>query len=161
MSRAFVNEDTQVETLPDRPISPHPNFVTSIGLTGIEQALASARRDYADAQASGDRERLASAARDLRYWSVRRASAGLRSPDPDAQVVQFGHAVTILREGGRMQSYQIVGEDEADPARGSISYVSPLAQALLGKAVGDTVRAGRDEAEIVSIGNPTKQSGQR
>ena len=65
--------------------------------------------------------------------------------------MQFGHAVTIVREDGRQQTFRIVGEDEADPAKGSISHVSPLARALLGRHVGDTVRAGKDDAEITSI----------
>ena len=151
MSRAFTNEDTHVEVLPDRPVSEHPNFVTAQGLALIEQALEAARRDYADAQASGDRGRLASAGRDLRYWDARRASAQIREAESRADVVQFGHSVTILRDDGRRQTFRIVGEDEADPAKGSISYVSPLARALLGKQVGDTVRAGRDNAEIVEI----------
>ncbi len=71
---------------------------------------------------------------------------------PDVEAVQFGNAVTIIRDDGREQTFRIVGEDEADPAKGSISHVSPLARALIGKRVGDTVRAGRDEAEITAIG---------
>ena len=59
--------------------------------------------------------------------------------------------MTIVRDDGRQQTFRIVGEDEADPASGSISYVSPLARALLGKRVGDTLRAGKDEAEIMAI----------
>ena len=50
--------------------------------------------------------------------------------------MQFGRIVEIEREDGRRQAFRIVGEDEADPAKGSISYVSPLARALLGKVVG-------------------------
>ena len=142
MSRAFVNEDSYVDSLPDRPVSEHTNLVTEQGLALIGESLEAARRDYAAAQAAGDREGLASAGRDLRYWSARRASAQLRTPEPDSDVVQFGHSVTIVRNDGRRQTFRIVGEDEADPAKGSISYVSPLARALLGKRRGDTVRAG-------------------
>jgi transcription elongation GreA/GreB family factor len=65
--------------------------------------------------------------------------------------VRFGSKVTIVRDDGREQIFRIVGEDEADVATGSISYVSPLAGALLGKRVGDVVRAGRDEAEITAV----------
>ena len=151
MSRAFVNEDDFIEELPDRAISEHPNLVTERGLALIEQALAAARREHGEAQRAGDRESLARAGRDLRYWTARRTSAQLRAPQPGVDTVQFGHAVTILRDDGRQQTFRIVGEDEADPARGSISYVSPLARALLGKRVGDTLRAGKDEAEITAI----------
>jgi transcription elongation GreA/GreB family factor len=151
MSRAFVNEDSYVDALPDRPVSGHPNLVTEQGLAQIEAALDAARRAYGEAQAAGDREALANAGRDLRYWNARRASAQLRQPAPASDVVQFGNAVTIVRDDGREQTFRIVGEDEADPVKGSISYVSPLARALLGKRVGDVVRAGKDDAEITAI----------
>lgn len=152
MSRAFVNEDAFIAELPDRPISAHPNLVTEHGLRLIEQALEAARRAYSEAQAASDREGLARSGRDLRYWNARRATAQLRAPQAGSNAVQFGHAVTIMRTDGRQQTFRIVGEDEADPSKGSISYVSPLARALLGKRIGDTVRAGKDEAEITAIG---------
>jgi transcription elongation GreA/GreB family factor len=69
----------------------------------------------------------------------------------DAAKVQFGSTVTILREDGRRQTYRIVGEDEADPPLGTLSYVSPVAQELMGKEVGDVVQAGAAEAEIIAI----------
>ena len=65
--------------------------------------------------------------------------------------MHFGSTVTIEREDGRRQTFRIVGEDEADPAKGTISYVSPLARALTGKSVGDIVHAGGSDAEIVKI----------
>jgi transcription elongation GreA/GreB family factor len=151
MSRAFVNEDNVVEDVPDRPVSAHPNYVTHHGLALIESALASARRKHGEAQASGDREALAKAGRDLRYWSARRATAQAIELNPALDAVQFGNTVTIMRDSGREQTFKIVGEDEADPSSGTISYVSPLAVALLGKQVGDVVRAGRDDAEITAI----------
>src|SRR5688500_7532252 len=116
MSRAFVNEDDFVEDLPDRPIPEHPNLVTANGLALIEAAFETARREYGEAQAAGDRAALASAGRDLRYWSARRASAQLVSVDPDNAAVQFGVSVTIIRDDGREQRFVIVGSDEADPA---------------------------------------------
>jgi transcription elongation GreA/GreB family factor len=137
--------------LPDRPVSEHPNHVTERGLALIELALKAARREYGEAQAAGDREALATAGRDLRYWSARRASAQVVPAAPSAAAVQFGNAVTIVRDDGREQTFRIVGEDEADPAEGTISHVSPLARALIGKSVGDVIRAGRDDAEIVAI----------
>lgn len=62
--------------------------------------------------------------------------------------------MTISRDDGRRQSWRIVGEDEADPAKGSISYVAPLARALIGKSVGEAVDAGPSQAEIVAIDPP-------
>jgi transcription elongation GreA/GreB family factor len=151
MSRAFVSEDHAVADIPDRPVSSHPNYVTERGLALIERALAQARHAYADAQMASDRTALAAAARDVRYWSARRASADLRPPAPDRDTVQFGSEVTFVRDDGRRQTFRVVGEDEADPRNGSISYVSPLARALLGRRVGDTIRAGTTDAEIAAI----------
>jgi transcription elongation GreA/GreB family factor len=151
MSRAFVNEDKAVEDLPDRPVSTHPNYVTSKGLALIDASLENARREHAEAQASGDRAALAKAGRELRYWSARRASAQLVEAKPNVDSVQFGSTVTIDRDDGREQTFKIVGEDEADPSQGTISHVSPLAKSVLGRKVGDVVRAGRGDAEIVAI----------
>jgi transcription elongation GreA/GreB family factor len=151
MSRAFVKETDAVETLPERPVSEHPNYVTARGLALIEEALAKAEKDYAAAQAAADRDALASSGRDLHYWQQRRASAELVPPPPDTITVHFGSKVTIARDDGRRQTWQIVGEDEADPAHGTLSYVSPVAKALAGRKVGDLVTAGNSEAEIVAI----------
>jgi transcription elongation GreA/GreB family factor len=117
----------------------------------IEAALEAARGAYAKARAEGDRDHLASAGRDLRYWNARRATAQIRASEPNADIVQFGHTITIERDDSRRQTFRIVGEDEADPAKCSISYVSPLARSLLGRRAGDVVRAGREAAEIVEI----------
>jgi transcription elongation GreA/GreB family factor len=151
MSRAFVSEDHVVEDVPDRPVSTHPNYVTQRGLALIEAAFADARSEYARMQAAGDRMGLGKAARDVRYWTARRATAQLLPPTTGRDVVQFGSEVTIVRDDGRRQTFRIVGEDEADPKSGSVSHVSPLARALLGKRIGDTIRAGAADAEITAI----------
>jgi transcription elongation GreA/GreB family factor len=156
MSVAFTREEdleTRASDVPDRPISAAPNLVTQSGLDLIEQALAEARVAYAAAQGEGvsaDRTAMARATRDLRYWSSRRASAQLTEPLADGDVVQFGRTVEVEREDGRKQTFRIVGEDEADPAAGSISYVSPLARALMGKTEGDVVSVAGD-VEIISV----------
>ena len=153
MSRAFVKEQDidSVEHLPDRLVSEHPNVVTDKGMAQIEAALAEARVAHAAAQGSSDRASMAAAAREIRYWSARRATARVVPASDDVSEVRFGATVTIVRDDGREQTFRIVGEDEADPAKGSISHVSPLAKAMLGKTVGDIIRAGKDEAEITSI----------
>jgi transcription elongation GreA/GreB family factor len=152
MSRAFVKDaDDTFDELPDRPVSPHSNLVTPEGLAAIEATLARLHEDHAAAQRLGDRAALATLARDLRYWTARRASAQLVAAPAHPDTVQFGSTVTIRRDDGRRQTFRIVGEDEADPARGTISYVSPVARALMGRAVGDVVRAGNSDAEIVAI----------
>jgi transcription elongation GreA/GreB family factor len=151
MSRAFVKEQESVEELPDKLISEHPNLVTKEGLAHIEAELTRADAEHAAAQAMGDREAMAATARDLRYWSARVASAELVAEPADTDRVHFGSTVTIERGDGRRQTFRIVGEDEADPAKGSISYVSPLARQLAGKSVGDTIRIADSEAEVVAI----------
>lgn len=157
MAVAFTREEdleTRAADLPERPISAHPNLVTQSGLDLIEAALAQARAAYAAAQTDGgvsaDRTAMARATRDLRYWSARRASAQLTEPSPDGDTVQFGRTVEVERDDGRRQTFRIVGEDEADPAAGSISYVSPLARALMGKTAGDVVTV-EGEVEIISV----------
>ncbi|QTC90777.1 transcription elongation factor GreA [Brevundimonas goettingensis] len=157
MSVAFTREEDLEATaadLPDRPISPHANLVTASGLAAIEDALAAARAAYTAAQAHGsieaDRTAMARATRDLRYWSARRASAQLLEV-PAEGVVRFGGSVTIEREDGRTQTWRIVGEDEADPAGGSVSHVSPLARALIGKRVGEEAVVAGQSVEIVAV----------
>lgn len=155
MSRAFVKEPDGLEAfedLPDKLISEHRNIVTADGLAMIEAEASRSAEDLAAAQAINDRAAIARASRDLRYWSARRGTAEVLPPPTDATDVQFGSTVTIARDDGRKQTFRIVGEDEANPSKGTLSYVSPLAQALLGKALGDVVVAGNGEAEIVKIG---------
>lgn len=158
MAVAFTREEdyeARAADLPDRPISPHPNLVTASGLAAIEAALEAARAAYAAAQAEGgvaqDRTAMARATRELRYWASRRASAQLTEPPAAPGRVQFGDTVTIEREDGRTQTFRIVGEDEAEPAEGRISYVSPLARAVLGRAVGDEARVNGAAVEIVGL----------
>lgn len=157
MSVAFTREEDLEATaadLVDRPISPHPNHVTPEGLAQIEAELAAARAAYSGAQVKGaieaDRTAMARATRDLRYWSARRASAQLLETTPDGRV-RFGGAVTIEREDGRTQTWRIVGEDEADPCKGSVSHVSPLARAVMGKRVGDEASVAGQSVEIVAV----------
>jgi transcription elongation GreA/GreB family factor len=158
MAVAFTREEdyeARAADLPDRPISQHSNLVTASGLAAIEAELAAARAGYAAAQAQGgisaDRTAMARATRDLRYWQARRASAQLTEPEGPAGAVQFGRTVEIERDDGRRQTFRIVGEDEADPAAGRISYVAPLARALLGKALGDVVEVNAAEIEVVAV----------
>ena len=153
MSRAFVKEDDNggIEPLPDRPVSPHPNIVTAEGLALIDRTLGDLQERHAAALQAEDRAAQAAIARDLRYWRIRRASAQVVKPPYTPAKVAFGTTVTIERDDGRKQTWRIVGEDEADPAHGTLSYVSPVAQALMGKQIGDVVRAGNSDAAVVGI----------
>jgi transcription elongation GreA/GreB family factor len=125
--------------------------VTRRGLERIEAEVARLRAALAEAQVGADLDRIASVSRDLRYWSARQASAQLQPPPADCEMVRFGCTVTIERSDGRRQDFTIVGEDEAEPPAGTLSYASPLAHGLMGRQIGDVVRAGRDEAEILAI----------
>jgi transcription elongation GreA/GreB family factor len=159
MSVAFTKEDsaeTASETLlPDRPISPHPNLVTEAGLKALELQLQQAREAYEATQQIEDvNERRRQAAlpfRDARYLAERVRTAQVVPKPTSSDVVAFGSTVTFKRDDGRVQKYRIVGEDEADPKAGSISFVSPVARLLMGKAVGDDVDASGQNLEIVSI----------
>ena len=154
MSRAFTKEPDEgeaVEDLPDRPISEHPNLVTPEGLAQIEDAMMRAQEELSRAQGANDRGALAHAGRDLRYWTARRSTAQVMASPEGTDKVQFGSTVTIQRDDGRRQTWRIVGEDEAEPTQGTLSYASPVARALMGKSVGDVVQAGSGEAEITAI----------
>jgi transcription elongation GreA/GreB family factor len=152
MSRAFVKEaENQTLELPDRPISPHRNFVTEAGLAAIEAALGRFEAAYRAATDKGDREAAAAALREVRYWRVRRASAEVVQPPPPRGQASFGTTVTLRRSDGREQSFRIVGEDEADPSRGTVSYVSPLARAVLTHGTGETVEIAGQEAVILDV----------
>ena len=160
MSVAFTKEDsaeTASETmLPDRPVPEGPNLVTEAGLAALERQLAEARTAYDAAMAIEDvnerRRQAANPFRDLRYYTERLRTAQLVPPPEGQDVVAFGSRVTFERDDGRVQTYRIVGEDEADPKAGSISFASPIARALMGKGVGEAVSFGGGDVEIVGIG---------
>ena len=159
MSVAFVREESaeaaQEVSLPPRLVSPHPNLVTQSGLRALDRAFADSQQALKAAHAMTDanerRRALELAARDVRYFAERVASA-IAQPEPaDTVVVAFGSKVTILRDDDRRQTFRIVGEDEADPRGGSIAYVSPLARLLIGKRVGEAVEMDGREIEVVAI----------
>ncbi len=159
MSVAFTKEEsaeTASETLlPDRPISQHPNLVTEAGLQALQSQLREAREAYEAAQCIEDvnekRRQSAVPLRDVRYLTERLRTAQLVANPTSTETVAFGSTVTFSRADGRVQTYRIVGEDEADPKAGSISFVAPVARLLIGKAVGDVAGSGAQEIEILSI----------
>ena len=159
MSVAFTKEDsaeTASETLlPDRPVSSHPNLVTEAGLKALDLQLCQAREAYEMAQKIEDvnerRRQVAIPLRDMRYFATRVRTAQVIPNPASTATVAFGSAVTFRRGDGRVQKYRIVGEDEADPKAGSISFVSPVARLLIGKAVGDEVGVSAQKLEIISI----------
>ncbi len=153
MSVAFVKEpnENQVETLPDRDLGTDPNFVTASGFAAIEAQVADLEAKLLAARDADDKIAYAAIYRDLKYWTARRATAELVPPADDPELVHFGSTATVEREDGRRQTFRIVGIDEADPAQGRVSYLAPIAKALAGKGVGDVVRIGPSDAEIVAV----------
>jgi transcription elongation GreA/GreB family factor len=157
MSRAFVREsDSNTTGLSDRPLSPHRNLVTEAGLADIEASLDRFEAAYRAAAEQGDPEAAAMALREVRYWRARRASAEVVKPSEGKGKASFGKAsfgmtVTVRRDDGREQSFTIVGEDEADPSRGTVSYVSPLARAVLAHGPGETIMIANSEAVILDV----------
>jgi transcription elongation GreA/GreB family factor len=152
VSRAFVREtDSDTSGLPDRPLSPHRNLVTEAGLADIEAALDRFEAAHRAAAEQGDREAAAMALREVRYWRARRASAEVVKPSESKGKAAFGMTVTVRRDDGREQSFKIVGEDEADPSRGTVSYLSPLARAVLAHGPGETIMIANSEAVILDV----------
>ena len=159
MSRGFVKEDDLEHAgtdLPERPLSLHPNYVTPLGLRQLQQQateLEQTRQQLAPRKEDPVvNQKLAVVERDLRYFQARLENAVLVDPaKQDGDNVLFGACVTVEDENGDTHEFRIVGEDEADPAKGSVSHVSPLARALVGKRVGDEATVAGQAVEIVAL----------
>ena len=143
MSRAFVKETAESAAPPERMVEKGPNPVTPEGLARIEAHIARIEAALKTEANVLLRETLA---RDLRYWEIRKSTADVTQPAADG-TVGFGTTVTIVRKG-RARTFRIVGVDEADAARGLISFRSPLAAAILGARAGDIVEAAEPLGEI-------------
>jgi len=167
MSRAFVKEndgEQPGDELPERPQSPHPNYVTASGFKALQEQLAKLQDERRHLTEGGepemlDKEHLKLIERDIRYFQERIERAIQIDPDSQpADRVGFGATVETVDDNDEKRKYRIVGEDEADPKHGRISWVSPLAKTLTGAAVGDTViwtrPTGDLSLEIVSIKYP-------
>ena len=152
MSRAFVREDADPgpEALLELELGEGPNLVTQRGFDRIAEKVSALEAESVTAADEGTRNRVS---RDLRYWSVRKASAQIVVAQ-HCDSVGFGCRVTIVRSG-RRQTLEIVGEDEADPAQARINWRAPLAEAILGAKVGETVtweaRTPPEEIGILAI----------
>jgi transcription elongation GreA/GreB family factor len=152
MSRAFVREtEAEVIELPDRPISPHPNFVTSSGLAKIDARVHELNAAREAAVVAEDLPALSGIDRELRYWRQRRDSARIIVPPPDPEVIRFGVNVQLQFHDGSARDFRLVGEDEANPASGLLSWTSPVGKALIGHHVGDVLEVFGREAEIVEL----------
>jgi len=163
MSRGFVKEDDLElagTDLPERPISEDPNYVTPTGLAQLEAQVEALSAKHSSLSPQSEdpsvSQQLAVIERDLRYFEARLEQAILVEPSQDTPVtVVFGTSVVVEDEDGKQHSFQIVGEDEADVSANKVSYVSPLAKALISHKVGETVNwvrpAGNTTLEIIEI----------
>lgn len=170
MSRGFVKEDDLEHAgtdLPERPVSPHPNYVTPAGLKLLQQAAEKLEQERAELFPRKEdpiaNQRLAVVQRDLRYHEARLEQAILVNPaDQPADTVLFGATVMVEDEEGESRVFSIVGEDEADIAINKVSWVSPLAKALIGHRTGDSVTwmrpAGNQLLEITEITYPEQKA---
>ena len=166
MSRGFVKEDDLEHAgtdLPERPVSPHPNYVTPVGLKLLQQAAEQLEQERTELFPRKEdpiaNQRLSVVQRDLRYYEARLEQAILVNPaDQPADTVLFGATVTVEDEEGENRVFSIVGEDEADIAVNKDSWVSPLANASIGHKTGDSVTwirpAGNQLLEIIEITYP-------
>jgi transcription elongation factor GreB len=145
VSKAFTRESDEGGEVELRSVRPQlplgtPNYITRKGaddLRGRLNDLSEAKRLCGGGQdAKPDQRRLESAIRKLQSIL---ASVVIAEAPADHEKVAFGASVTIRHENGEGDEYQIVGVDEAEPAAGRISWVSPLARALLSRRAGDTV----------------------
>jgi transcription elongation GreA/GreB family factor len=116
--------------------------------------MAAARAAYHATQQIEDlnerRNAVAAASRDIRYCSERLRTAQLTLDRVELDAVAFGSRATFARDDPRRQTFQIVGEDEVDPRAGSISYLSPVARALICRPIGDRVVLGDHEIEVLA-----------
>lgn len=162
MSRGFVKEDDLEHAgtnLPERPISAHPNYVTEFGLKQLEElanALSAERSSLVNLKDNQiAMQKLAVLDRDLRYVSARLQSAIVSAKPTSNETVLFGATVEVEDELGEPHVFTIVGDDEADIKLSKVSWVSPIAKALIGQKVGDVVvwprPAGNMSLEIIKI----------
>ncbi|HET8690948.1 MAG TPA: GreA/GreB family elongation factor [Steroidobacteraceae bacterium] len=153
MSRAFVKESDADDggPLAELKVSPHRNLVTPEGQARIEETVEHLRAELSAARAAEDRAAIRRIQRDLRYWSERQRTAEVVPPPAPGGKARFGSRVALEREDGRRIEFRIVGEDEADPGAGKISWVSPLATRLIGAEVGDAVELPDGPAEVAGI----------
>jgi len=157
MSRGFVKEDDQEEVpmVPQRAHLPAglPNFVTR---NGMEQLLAEKEALIREKEAVGssneNEKRIALNYINAKLQLLNNRIADARVVDLTEQPqneIRFGATVTLKTEvSGKTQIFQITGVDEANIARGKISFISPLAKALINKKAGDTIVLKRDREEI-------------
>lgn len=167
MSRAFVKEDDEDKLTDEElnlPALEGPVLLTPAGFERLKAALEEAHAEVArrrGASSPEDKLALTRAMREMRILEQRRAGAVVVDPAQHPEhggTIAFGARVTVEDENGNRHTYTLVGATEADPAQGLINVKSPLAEALLGHKVGETVTwrrpAGETTLTITKIAYP-------
>jgi transcription elongation factor GreB len=166
MSRAFVKEpegDQAQDGLPERPLSPHPNYITPGGFRQLQSHLQALLQKRDELRAQGDdlsaKSQLGYLERELRYLAANIERAIIIDPKHQShEDIRFGARASVMDEANKRYQFTIVGEEEACAPKGYISWLSPLAQALLGKRAGDRAvwerPVGNTELEILSFEYP-------
>ena len=164
MSRAFVKEsddDLSAGELPERPVSAHANYVTPLGMEQLRVRVRELAEQHEQLKAVAEEDseakrKLREVERDQRYFNAQLEHAEVVDPagHPPGEV-RFGATVKVEEADGRIETFHIVGDDEADVTVGKISWGSPLAHSLIGAKVGEIVKwrrpAGDTEVKIVAV----------
>lgn len=157
MSRGFVKEEDQEEIplVPQRAVLPYgvTNFVTRTGMDQLltEKQLMLTERESLEGAENDKRIALNYINAKLQLLNNRIAEAKIVNLKEQPQnEIRFGATVILKTESsGEIQTFQIVGVDEADISKGKISFLSPVAKALINKRKGDKVILKRTSNDIV------------
>jgi transcription elongation factor GreB len=158
MSRGFIKEDDQEEIpmVPPRADLPEgvPNYVTPAGMEELlaEKQMLVDEKDSLDSSNENERRvALNHINAKLRLLENRIASARVVEPGDQAPgEIRFGATVKLRNVVlDKVQTFQIVGVDEADFSRGKIAFTSPVARALINKKAGERAILKRGREELV------------
>jgi len=158
MSRGFVKEDDQEEVpiVPQRAYLPEgvTNFVTQAGMDQLlaeEQMLINEKENLSNTNENEKRIALNYINAKLQLLNNRISEAKIVDLKEEPQnEIRFSAIVTLKTEvSDKIQIFQIAGVDEADIAKGKISFLSPLAKAMINKKVGDKISLKRDREDFV------------
>jgi len=164
MSRGFVKEDDQEEVplVPKRAFLPPgvTNFVTQDGMNQLlaeKEMLVNEKNNLNSANENEKRIALNYINAKLQLLNSRIAEAKIINLNEQPQnEIRFGATITLRTEASKkIQTFQIVGVDEADISKGKVSFVSPIARVLINKKTGDKVvlkQTGKDIVfEVINI----------
>jgi transcription elongation factor GreB len=158
MSRGFVKEDDQEEVpiVPQRAYLPEgvTNFVTPSGMNQLlaeQQMLVDEKNNLINANENEKRIALNYINAKLQLLNNRIVEAKIVNPHEQSQnEIRFGATITLKTEESKnIQTFQIVGVDEADISKGKISFISPIAKVLINKKIGDKVIFKQPKKDIV------------